>query len=604
MSIAVLVQVHEEVRRLAIAGAAVAGGDFRLKKLVAPLEQAGAKAPIFARVAMATRAVVESDEKAASQALLELASLVNAILYTQGETGIDGEFEALETTDLGAHETQASARVLKPLLDALSSNGSGRLELVRDAVERGTFRDLRLVRASLRALDDPYPEIAALIRTKVLPMFGKAIVPELRATLDIKGRAGHVHRLQLLHRLDPDGTCDTVRRALDEGSKEMRVAAVECLGTSGEDLELLLEQVRSRAKDVRAAALRALAGAGNHAPEIVDAIRRAIDGADLESIVGHLSACTLPGVQDYVIARAEEQLTRTLAEKDTKKQGVAIERLTHLVVAIQDRVDAKVEALLVRCFENVGDIRRIKSIPSGEGFNEMLAHVMSRATPRLRRMLAAAHATLPGPMLAPAYDAARETMTPAAFFEVFGPLLARLKPPRARKGGNLEPAEALESILTGRAGVHFLSCYFRGEPVEPGAAECPPKRELDPRWLDAAVDSGAVELVCALARPGHAKANAFLRAQLERTKPEDRDYLLRAMVRVGHPEAADAIIETLERQAKASHHGYYRCYWYGEVIAALPRKEHARFEALLPTLPEKMVDDLIESVTQLKNKPE
>lgn len=86
MSIAILVQVQEEVRRLAIAGSAVAPGDFRLKKLVGPLEQAGAKAPVFARVAQAAQAVVESNDKTASAALLDLATLVHAILYTQGET--------------------------------------------------------------------------------------------------------------------------------------------------------------------------------------------------------------------------------------------------------------------------------------------------------------------------------------------------------------------------------------------------------------------------------------------------------------------------------------------------------------------------------------
>ena len=95
-------------------------------------------------------AVVDSNDKTASVALLELTTLVNAILYTQGETGIAGKFEPLETTDLGGQATQAGARVLKPLLEALSSTGSGRMELIRDAFERGTFKDLRLVKPALQ----------------------------------------------------------------------------------------------------------------------------------------------------------------------------------------------------------------------------------------------------------------------------------------------------------------------------------------------------------------------------------------------------------------------------------------------------------------------
>src|SRR5687767_301162 len=144
MSIALLNQVYDETRRLAIAGSVVAPGDFRLKKLVEPLQKAGEKAPVFAKVGQAITKLVESMEKTSAEALLELSTLVNAILYTQGETGIDGKLEPLETTDLGPQQTQASARLLKPLLEALTSTGSGRLEIIRDAYERGAFRDLRL----------------------------------------------------------------------------------------------------------------------------------------------------------------------------------------------------------------------------------------------------------------------------------------------------------------------------------------------------------------------------------------------------------------------------------------------------------------------------
>ncbi len=156
MSIPVLSQVFTEARRLAIAGSVVARGDFRLKKLLPPLEQAGQQAPVFAKIAEAANAVIESPEESSAGALLELTSLVNAVLYTQGETGLAGTLEPIETTDLGGVATQTSARVLKPLLEALSSTGSGRLELVKDAFERGLFRDLRLVKPALTALDDPY----------------------------------------------------------------------------------------------------------------------------------------------------------------------------------------------------------------------------------------------------------------------------------------------------------------------------------------------------------------------------------------------------------------------------------------------------------------
>src|SRR5437764_11072392 len=98
MSIALLTQVYDEMRRLAIAGSVVAPGDFRIKKLIGPLEQAGAKASVFAKVAEGVKAVVDANDKTSAQALLDLATLINAILYTQGETGAAGQLTSIETT--------------------------------------------------------------------------------------------------------------------------------------------------------------------------------------------------------------------------------------------------------------------------------------------------------------------------------------------------------------------------------------------------------------------------------------------------------------------------------------------------------------------------
>lgn len=602
MSIAVLVQVYDEVRRLSIAGGAVAAGDFRLRKLVPPLEQAAAKAPVFDRVAKAAQAVVDSTDKTASAALLDLASLVNSILYTQGQTGITGDLTPLETTALPARATQTSARVLKPLLDALRSTGSGRIELVRDAIERGAFQDLRLVRPALNALDDPYPEIADVIAKQVLPTYGKAILPELRSRLDVKGRGGQLHRLRLLHALDPEGSRDLVQRALDEGSKEIRVVAIECLGTTGPDLACLLEQVKAKARDVRAAAIWALGSAQSATPEIIAALKRAIEGPDLDLIVTRLQHGTLAEVHNFALAQAECQLTDTLAATEPKKQGEAIARLQHFANSLSGRTDPKSEAFLLRCFHSVAALAKIKSTPSGQDFNELLVQILAQGSPKLTQPLIAAHKSLPASMLASAAYAARRTMSPAAFYNEFSPELAGLAPKRGKKGVAAERAEAIASVLPSS----ITRSYFLGTGVfvptfEP--ADAPPPPDLDPRWLDTAIDAGAVNLVCELARPDHAKVNRFLSAQLADTKPQDLHVILDTMVRIGHPDAADSIIDALKKQAKSTHVGYFG-YWFGPLIAGLPRKEYPKFEALLPTLPEKLVDQLMDSVLELKNKPE
>src|SRR5438552_13726618 len=96
MSLALIQESAKEVRRLAIAGSSLAVGDFRMKKLVAPLEQAGAKVPVFAQVAKAINDLVDGKETESATNLLNLSTLLNAILYTQGQSGADGAYCELE----------------------------------------------------------------------------------------------------------------------------------------------------------------------------------------------------------------------------------------------------------------------------------------------------------------------------------------------------------------------------------------------------------------------------------------------------------------------------------------------------------------------------
>src|SRR4051812_36371370 len=125
MSIALIEESAKEVRRLAIAGSPLAVGDFRLKKLIPPLEQAGAKVPVFAQVAKAIGDLVNGTEKESAARLLNLSTLVNAILYTQGNSTAEGNFQELEEFATKCSCTKTTSRVLKPLVQALTSSGAG-----------------------------------------------------------------------------------------------------------------------------------------------------------------------------------------------------------------------------------------------------------------------------------------------------------------------------------------------------------------------------------------------------------------------------------------------------------------------------------------------
>ncbi len=573
MSIPVLVQVYDEVRRLAIAGSAVAPGDFRLKKLIAPLEQAGQKAPVLAKIAEAAKGLAESTEQTSAAMLLELATLVSSVLYTQGETGVQGEWTPLRTAELGRLGTQASARVLKPLLEALTTTGSGRLEIIRDSYERGVFHDLRLIAPALAAIDDGYPEIADLVASKILPIYGPAIVPDLQASFDPRGRGGDVRRLLLMHRLDPEAARPYVRRAFEEGSPEVRVAAIGCLGDSPDDLPLLLEQAKSRAKDVRAAALKALGRCD--ADEAAQVLSGAIQRADLAIAVEALQRSRHPAATGALLGEAEKQFHALIAgkEKDAKKLGERNERMGLLLECLKGREDARTEKLLLGMFEHVGRLAAIKGTPSGNDVVERLVSVMADGPPAVRTALIDAHATLPAASLGQAFAAARRSRQPAEVFATFSPYLTAVV---NEKKKNRDPALAKREHV-----IEHLIGACRRE-VSDGEESSVPA-DLDPRWLDLAVRIGRPDLVQSLAVPGHAGANDFLatlfRQGLDATGKEYEVVgVLDTMIRVGHPAASDAAIELIKRFAQGkSRLGYYGLsYWIGHLSRGCPSRKPSR----------------------------
>jgi hypothetical protein len=611
MSIAILSQVYDETRRLSIAGSTVAPGDFRLKKLIEPLQKAGEKAPVFAKVAQAMTKVVESTEKTSADALLELSTLVNAILYTQGETGMAGDIQPIETTDLGPQESQAGARVLKPLLESLTTTGSGRMEIIKDAFERGAFRDLRLVKPALQALDDTYAEISDFVGKKVLPLYGKAILPELRAKFDIKGKSGHLRRLSLMHRLDPAGTRETVKKALDEGSKEMKVVAIECLGEAAEDLSYLLEQAKAKTKDVRQAALKGLAKSDEG--DALAALHAALKGNDLEIAVGPVRTNRNPKLLKLVLDEAQAQVDLLLAgkEKDKKKQGEQVGRMLNLLECLRGRDDKQTEAFLLKCFAQQDKLAEVKGEPSGKDIVERLVNIMSTGPEGTREALIKTHAQLDAAQLPYAFIAARKTLKPPKVFEMFSPYLTakvdekkKTKDPAYNKRHSL--LVLLEQPWQWR---YFGFDYLAGLNDDEDSDEADEKltANLDPRWLDVAVAIENVELVRTLARPNHKQANALLETAFAEKSKKANDYhdalqILSTMVRVQHPAATDAFMVMLLKNTKNASWGWYT-YYLGPLIPDLPKEALPRIEEALPKLPEKAIDQLIEHVQALKAKP-
>jgi hypothetical protein len=605
MSIAVLTQVYDEMRRLAIAGSVTAGGDFRLKKLIPSLEQAGAKAPVFAKIAQAVKTLVEATEQTSASALLELSTLVNAVLYTQGETGISGDLADIETNDLGPQTSQVSASVLKPLLEALTTTGSGRLEIIKESFERGAFRDVRLVKPALHAIDDTYAEIADFVAKKVLSLYGKAILPDLKSSLDVKsGKGGHLLRLALMHQLDPPGTREIVKHALENGSKDIKIAAIECLGDAPDDLNFLLEQSSARTKDVRRAALNALAKSDSEA--VVETLRKAMMGGDLDIAVLPIRHSRSPNLLQSVIDAAGKHLEALFKTKNTSKEknevGKGVERLLLLLSCLEGRVDEPAEEFLSKLFHSSKEIQGLKGDPDGAAINVRVATLMGQGSKTIQKLLVDAHATLAPEILGIAFEAAHKSMKTAKLFDTFSPYLrAKVDEKKMQR----DPAWAKRAAII--AGIMVATKAAHGSNQLNKSEE---DAAWDHRWLDAAIAIGSRELACRLARSTHEECKTFLSKRLAAAmrgssvafgmNAEAID-ILQSMIRIGHADAVPNLIKDIKK-IDAHKLGYYSL-WTWTMIRALPKSAVAPLEALLPTLRDETADQLLRCLIELKKKP-
>lgn len=601
MSLPLLSQVYDETRRLAIAGSAAAPGDFRLKKLVAPLEQAGQKAPVFARVAQAATRLVESNEASSPEALLELSTLVNAILYTQGETGAAGDLEPLATTDFGEPETQVPARILKPLLVALTTTGSGRLETIKDAAERGAFRDLRLVRHAVAALDDSYPEIGDWIAEHVLPQYGLAIFPELRSAFDLKGRRGDARRLKLMHALDPAQARDVVKQSLDEGSKELKVAAIECLGDADEDLQLLLDLAKARAKEVREAAIVALGKRSDEAA--IEVIYSALHGPDDLAAIAAVRISPSQKLQQMVLTEAQSHFSSLLRTKTKDKEE--LRKLTshshRMLECLRDRQDEPAEKFLISLFADYEKLGAIKGLPDEGDVRHRLSSIMAAGTMRCRQALADAHALLEGDDFDLAFLAACSSQPTSAVFKNFSPYYLE----KTKKKSRGAAPESRKDLIAGRlAGQMEFFHYYSNLPERFIANDRGRRLKLDDQWLDLAVQQEDLPATMELARPGHKKTGQFLLRAFEERIVKAKTFqealaVLQTLVRIGHPDSVELFIRLTRALAKSKPNEY----GLGWIITQLPKESIPQLEALLPELPEKFAEAFLESIHELKSSP-
>jgi hypothetical protein len=599
MSLALIQESAKEVRRLAIAGSPLAVGDFRLKKLAAPLEQAGAKVPVFAQVAKAINDVVNGKEADSAANLLNLSTLLNAILYTQGQSSAEGEIRELETFASNSASTRTPARLLKPLVQALTSTGSGRFETVKSAVERGAFNDLRLIDPAIQALGDVYPELADLVAEKILPGYGPGIVPLLKSGLDLKGKKADARRLQIMHELDPEETLPLCKTTLEDGSPEVKVAAITCLGKHEDCLPLVLEQANAKNKQLRAAALEALAE--HDRPDVTKLFIELVKGKALDVLAGPFR--TLRNKQVLNSLLDEGKRVFGLLVKGESEQ---IPRFWEVLDCLVYHKDASVEEFTLGCFSQSDKIGKLKGTTNSHVAGDdvvirLTGLLYGVGTPKTLEAILAKRDTLPTAVFGIVLRSALCTWPAEKVFTEFSPLLSQTK------GAGKEKCVELErfiSTLTWDMFSHLRDNFSIGaigyHDLNPASEQALKKAVWDMRWLDAAVKADQPTIVCSLARPNHKAALNYLLKMGEAKKTADAGLRIRALMRCGYPKTTEFFLKLVAKKAKASKHLDYELQFLLENARYLPAADLPKLDEFAATLDEKFTDAFLEALAPLR----
>jgi hypothetical protein len=582
MSIAILNDVYTEVRRISIAGSVVAPGDFRLKKLVEPLRKSGDKAPIFTRIADCVEQVINSTEKTAGPALLELGSIVNSVLYTQGATEVEGKLVELPPSPMKMQNTQTSARALKPLLEALTTSGGGRLEQIK---------------SSLDALDDSYSEVREFVAEKILPLYGQAIFEDLKSRFDVKGKSGHCVRLKAMHRIAPAETREIVKKALEEGSKEMKIVAIECLGDSEEDLSFLLEQARAKSKDVRGAAYISLARLKSK--EAQDVLVAALDTKDSDLLYRVADESSPEALVKGALKRAKEGLASLLSLKNAKEQKPAVERVLEMMHIAANKVDKEVEAFLIDLINQSETLRKIKTDPGGGDLIDCAIMFLAQGGASALKYLVDRREQIPPDCWHYILPACRKSFKPAEFFKVFS---VYIDPKAKKRSAEAERSEAVLSEVSDHSAIRYF--WYSSSPFEDDDDDRPVP--LDPKWMTLGIEYDLPMLVYSMASVKNKELHKYLSSKLS-TKPkkdDDDDLVVAiAMLRSEHPDAEKVVLERLESfQSKTTY--WYAIHGWSRLASQLSAKAIPTLESIVanPKTSKQMCDGLIDAIQEIRSR--
>jgi hypothetical protein len=317
MSLPILDELQADLKRLTIAGSDLANGDISLKKKIPVLLKMGEKVPVFTKIGQFAEKLVSGKEPT-SEHLLELSTLLSSVMYTMGKTGRDGDLEVGETTS--EFPTEISYLTLKPIIEALTTKGSGRGEIIEQAYHFSKIYDLRLIYPLIAALDDSYPELADFVAEHILPKYGQELLPILQASFSVKGKKGDGRRLKVIAEILGVEGLPFYYDCIENGSTQIQMAGLEILSKYEQAEEVLISYTKAKKADVRLVAYQSLAK--RTSDTAINCLLQALEGKDRNLVLEAAVSGSTDKLRESMLGFAKKLLGEYIESEKTKQEDL------------------------------------------------------------------------------------------------------------------------------------------------------------------------------------------------------------------------------------------------------------------------------------------
>lgn len=248
-----LYELKNRLENVAVVGINLAKDDFRLQRAVEQVKEYNTVAKVFKQIYDMGQKLISNTDEDKCDVFLDLLALLDAVLCTQATTYSGEKPKKIKTISKSKdYYKELHYSELSPLIYAFTETGGGRLNVIADAIDNNSeiFDDFRLKSYMINGLSDKYAEIVNLV-TRQLRKQRKDIIPLLKDGFSPRGGKEMLARLDVISHIAKEDENDFYKYCIENGSKEMKENAISELKYSQDNIDYILNLIKTEKGTVK-----------------------------------------------------------------------------------------------------------------------------------------------------------------------------------------------------------------------------------------------------------------------------------------------------------------------------------------------------------------